>query len=685
MWLITQPLHKSKNLSIYIQTTFDMRTLHQIYVILLCSFLLAVPLMAVAKSVDIEPLQRLYDSLSPDDTLAIKRFVALSQQTISQSRRAGDSHAEAMACYMLGEYYNNVDLKKAYYYNSRGIALAGSEQSNLSLSLYCNQATNLFMQGKLELSRQMFLRAAAIGENVGNNQILSTVYTTLGIVYRRMMKPDTALIYYNRALHLVRREALYSEESNLLANIAVLYSNQNRPAEAMNYARKSVEVANRSGDKEQQMQTCHTLGSLLMKAQRYNEAKLFLHRSIAYARTMHSPMLQLGDIAFLVSCYDETNQPDSANIMIDMGNRLMAELPADNHYALTFMEVKAKHYMKTEQYAEALRGFLWIESRQNVNSQITRDVLYRYIADCYAHLYNYREAFAYSNRANMVRDTLQQKQTEQQMSEFWTKYKLQEKELTNARLTEHNAKQRAFILCLVVLALVLLIVIITLLYRRKMQQIRISEMQRRNEIEASRKYIKGLEDERLRLSREMHDGICNDLIGVEMTMKMQTSSSEELLCMVKEIRQNVRQMSHRLMPPKFVRTSICQLLSDMAQQISEKAAYTVRFATNMPQLKTDDEVALSLYRIAQEVLNNIALHANPTLVELSLNAKDNLTYVFKIENDGAADHIPGHTLSTNSGIGHQTIQSRAQGIRAEIATSQHDEKFIITITGPIHL
>lgn len=639
-----------------------------------------------AERVDMRRLQSLYESLSPDDSVGIKKFLSLANQAVAENRKSGNRREEATACYMLGEYYNNVDLEKAHRFQSRGIALVGDERSELAASLLCNEATNLFMHGNLEQSKRMFLRTVKVCEEIGDRQILSTAYTTLGIVCRRFMQPDTALFYYNKALQIVKKERLYSEEANLLGNIAVLYSNQNRHEYALNYARQSVTVADRSGDKEQQMQTNHTLGSLLMKAARYGEAKNYLKRSLEYATLMQSDMIRLGDISFLVTCYDETNQLDSAMLMIDVGDRLSRSLPMENHYVLTFVEIKAKHDMKHRRWNKALQGFLRIKNAQNANSQITRDVLYRHIADCYAGMGKYKEAFSYSDMSNFVRDTLLAKQTERQMSEFATKYGLQKKEILNMRLKQHNAEQKTFILGLVIVVSILSLIIAALLYRRKIQRMKMKALERQNEMEADRKYIKGLEDEQLRLAREMHDGVCNDLMGIEMALKMRPETDDDILEIVKRSREEVRLLSHRLMPPKFTSAFICQLLADMAHTADIHSAYSVTFKTNNPDLQTDDLVSLSLYRIVQEMLNNIETHAQPSEVNIALNGSDDDTYILSIENDGVKPTNCDRQLAYDSnGIGEQTIYSRIRSIDALLTKNVEKGTYRVIIKGPVKL
>lgn len=58
------------------------------------------------------------------------------------------------------------------------------------------------------------------------------------------------------------------------------------------------------------------------------------------------------------------------------------------------------------------------------------------------------------------------------------------------------------------------------------------------------RYICGLEDSHNRISKELHDGVCNDLLSVEMEMKQSDNSA--ITTQLKQIRENLRNLSHQL-------------------------------------------------------------------------------------------------------------------------------------------
>lgn len=78
------------------------------------------------------------------------------------------------------------------------------------------------------------------------------------------------------------------------------------------------------------------------------------------------------------------------------------------------------------------------------------------------------------------------------------------------------------ILWLILALIILLIAILVILYRRKLDR-------QRAELSEKTSYINGVENERKRLAKELHDGICNDILAVNIMMQTNKEEAERLL------------------------------------------------------------------------------------------------------------------------------------------------------------
>ena len=86
----------------------------------------------------------------------------------------------------------------------------------------------------------------------------------------------------------------------------------------------------------------------------------------------------------------------------------------------------------------------------------------------------------------------------------------------------------------------------------------------------ARQYIDGLESERKRLAKELHDGVCNDLLGIQYCMQMSDAVGDEaqqkLFPMLEQARTDIRFISHELMPPALQYTNLNIMLEDYVER-----------------------------------------------------------------------------------------------------------------------
>ena len=104
------------------------------------------------------------------------------------------------------------------------------------------------------------------------------------------------------------------------------------------------------------------------------------------------------------------------------------------------------------------------------------------------------------------------------------------------RSLRNRAALQLWIIIAVVLIAVLAGVVLTVVFRRRHQN-------KVEELRLAQKYIDGLEKERARVARDLHDGVCNDLLGIGMQLSAMGPDSperEEVLSMLEGLRSEGR-------------------------------------------------------------------------------------------------------------------------------------------------
>lgn len=205
---------------------------------------------------------------------------------------------------------------------------------------------------------------------------------------------------------------------------------------------------------------------------------------------------------------------------------------------------------------------------------------------------------------------------------------------------------------------------------------------KRREYEAEQlmeeRYIEGQEDERSRLARELHDGVSNQLLAVEMKLNSD-GLTPQTMQLLNESREQVRRVSHELIPPDFSHSTLDQNLSCYASQMNGARHCEVSYGSspeNADWSVIPDKTALEIYRIVQEVVSNVLKHSEATVLSIGMHLEDESSLSVIISDNSTSDIQP---IST-TGIGNRTIYQRASSIGGTIKTHHHPYGNVVQLT-----
>lgn len=155
--------------------------------------------------------------------------------------------------------------------------------------------------------------------------------------------------------------------------------------------------------------------------------------------------------------------------------------------------------------------------------------------------------------------------------------------------------------------------------------------------------IQGQEQERLRISLELHDKVAQDLFACKMIVNdlASTATDEDLkksfekaMFLVDSSIKEVRDLSYSLRPPALQAIGLDSAINSYIDNFSKKIDTPIFFkAIGVKEKNFEESISINLYRILQETLNNTAKHAHATNIDIKLI----YTYPFlllKIEDDG---------------------------------------------------
>jgi PAS domain S-box-containing protein len=202
----------------------------------------------------------------------------------------------------------------------------------------------------------------------------------------------------------------------------------------------------------------------------------------------------------------------------------------------------------------------------------------------------------------------------------------------------------------------------------------ITDQKKSNEqIQALRQKLMGYqENKRHMISRELHDSIAQDLsllkIGWETLFDKPDITLDEVKQNVsafsadlKDIINNVRELSYLLSPSGLEHLGLVQSISRYGEEVAEKTKLQVKVTSaGMDAITLDYNTKINLYRIAQEGINNIRQHADATQATIHIvSAYPNILLTIEDDGKGFDIHKQLDCVDDEKKMGLQSMRERA--------------------------
>jgi tetratricopeptide (TPR) repeat protein len=381
--------------------------------------------------------------------------------------------------------YSRIKVSVAEQLSDTAILYSKNVGSDYLLALsYMNRGLNKREKGDFSSSILYYDSALVLAEKMNNGRALASIYNNIGNLYRQKGEFDKALenltksiehttdsvrrasricnialIYhsqkkYDQAIDIYKQSNAILEKVNnkrhLINNysaLAVIYLDIEEFEEAVNYAEKAMQMSNEAGDMLGQARALSVLGRIAVFQQDFDEGIAYLKKSMELTRETEADINLLMIHIYLAEAYYETGIYDSS---IFYGKQ--AEVIANENKLLQFLKDS-----------------------------------YSYISNSYMQKGQYKEAYEYLELRNNVYDTINQKETQERVDEFQSKFETKEKENEIIALKLEKEKKQALIRLYVALlfAIGVALTIIGYLYRKK--QLALYKLVEKNQ-ELAKKY-----------------------------------------------------------------------------------------------------------------------------------------------------------------------------------------------------
>jgi PAS domain S-box-containing protein len=203
------------------------------------------------------------------------------------------------------------------------------------------------------------------------------------------------------------------------------------------------------------------------------------------------------------------------------------------------------------------------------------------------------------------------------------------------------------------------------------------------------------DDERRRLSRELHDSVGQLLVAIKMNIsvvrqeayKLSTEAAKlvgDNAAMIDEIGNEIRTISHLLHPPLLDEVGLPSALRWYVDGFAQRSKIeaTLDIPKNLNRLSQDMEIAV--FRAVQECLTNIHRHSGSSTCAVKLTQDE---HGLRVEVKDSGRGIPKAkqlTLPSSGGVGLRGMQERIRQLGGTLEIDSSKNGTIITATLPVH-
>jgi len=572
-------------------------------------------------------------------------------------------------------------LDSAEYYNAASLLCAKEYGDPEAIATaYLNLGVVMSKKGKDRKAIEYYEEVLRIAEASKDSLLTMRCLNNMGLSYNKLGDYASSLSYLMRGLNIATSKNNIELIINFSKNISNAHFELEHFEKAVEYGLLTYNTAKEHSNIRGMMLGANTLGNAYSKLKDYDKALEFFKIDLDCAQKLnmkYSEAIAYHNIgnthAYLIEY----------PIAIDYFNKALKiklEIKDSISIAHTYCSL-ATAYLEKGDLAKAK---IAVDSStffmgKLIKSSLKLDILLaqRDIAEKSG---KYREALAYTDSLMEIKDITRHDKLIKRIAELETLYKTeqqnrkidtQEAHITNQALQLHQAKLQFWLLIAVSTLIFAILIASYLIFRRRKQaQLRLAQI---NEQVAEERYqklytnsqlqiiqekIAGQEEERTRIARELHDGVGGNLVALKMQLERSEAmaNSEDMTnlhTMVSSTLDEVRSISHNLMPPVFDEVGIDQVLSLHVSDLNQSGEinFSLQLLPRTGWHLVPKKVQIEIYRILQELCSNIIKYSDANQVSIILsNLEGNINLI--IEDNG----LP-FTYS-QGGIGYRNIKER---------------------------
>lgn len=548
------------------------------------------------------------------------------------------------------------------YYSDRGDFAASI--------LYADTAIRVL---KEDTSRFARVNIAYLHNNIGGDNL-------------KMGDYQKAIEHYTMAAELLEKYKP-GVVASAYGGMSAVYEELSQPEKAFEYDKKAIAAALKSGDKASIARNYLNYAERLFKQKRYVDAEDILKKAAPLVTATKDVIARA--MLYQIRGGISRNNQQYPQAISDFRAAYQIGLDNDDKYQqVTLLDPLIKSLIAVGEMEEA---------KKLNDTLLSKSLLYQMPfgrlnafsnqAEWYLLRKDYANAYKFLEMKTLLSDSISSGDMKNKIAMMETRYKVagkdgeikslqDEKKIQHLQLRQKNTLNYILIGSLFSLLIIAILIYRNYRHRQKLQQVRINELETEKQLAATEAVLKGEEQERTRLAKDLHDGLGGMLSGIKYSLSNMKGNLvltpdnardfERSVDMLDSSIREMRRVAHNMMPEILIKYGLDVALKGFCNEIDQSGVIHVNYqSVGMNKAAIEQIMAITIYRIVQELVNNVIKHAHAksVLVQLHQSEQEKLLAI-TVEDDG--NGFDTAVLNHAGGIGWQNIQNRVEFLKGTV-------------------
>jgi signal transduction histidine kinase len=495
-----------------------------------------------------------------------------------------------------------------------------------------------YSQNKDQLDQAMgyFKQAAGLALSIKEKEMLGLAYSGIAtIYYNQYTDMEQALHFFTKAVKAfdsLQSANIMAHTYVRIANVWMVRNNGQQANLYLERARRIVEISENMPTKAYLLSSLAIFkseGGDLKEVVKYAEQALQIKRKLGQRRKI------LNDLLNLSIWYMELKQYSKSRNYLQEGIAISRELHDPIHF---------HYYYETMAQLDSVSG-------------------------------NLGSAFSNLKKAHLYKDSAYSLSKVKALEEISKKYENEQKEKTIAEKELVIEKQKYQLSIIVGISIIsILSVLAFLFWRLSLSRSRFQKEQERQNTVRLQTIVNTQEAVQQRIARDIHDGLVQVMGAAKLSLQAVKIDGDrdiiqqrirEASVIIDEACTETRMLSHQILPYSLMKGGLLPALEELFKKSLMEIQFS--FNHNVGEARFDQDIEINIYRVAQEIVQNIVKHSGATSVEANLTLEKKMLTLSIADNGKGFDKTTAHS---NAGL--TNISTRAQLIKATLfMNTQH--------------